>query len=290
MIEMSQWYTLLITYNGNTIFNGFFVVNISTGAIGGVYTPDNSNFNLLAPNGSWNNINNTYIGGVFGNLGLSYLPYFAPTMNTVYSFYGNSGSHGTLSQMNGIPNNIIVYYTINPMSSPPFVCFKEGSKILTDLGYRPIQELRKGDRIKTHLHGFIPIDMIGARDIYHPCSKERIKDQLYVCSHDKYPDIFEDLVITGCHSILIDEFKDGEREKSHEVNGDIFITDDKYRLPACVDERTRIYEKEGVYTIYHIALENSNYYENYGIYANGLLVETCSRRYLKELSNMTLLE
>ena len=29
---------------------------------------------------------------------------------------------------------------------------------------------------------------------------------------------------------------------------------------------------------------------NYGIYANGLLVETCSKRYLKELSNMNFIE
>ena len=28
----------------------------------------------------------------------------------------------------------------------------------------------------------------------------------------------------------------------------------------------------------------------YGIYANGLLVESCSQRYLKELSNMDLIE
>jgi hypothetical protein len=27
---------------------------------------------------------------------------------------------------------------------------------------------------------------------------------------------------------------------------------------------------------------------NYGVYANGLLVETCSKRYLKELSHMEL--
>jgi hypothetical protein len=39
-------------------------------------------------------------------------------------------------------------------------------------------------------------------------------------------------------------------------------------------------------TIWHIALENDDYYMNYGIYANGLLVESCSKRYLKELSKM----
>jgi len=41
--------------------------------------------------------------------------------------------------------------------------------------------------------------------------------------------------------------------------------------------------------IYHFALENENVYANYGVLANGLLVETCSIRYLKELSNMDLL-
>jgi hypothetical protein len=61
-------------------------------------------------------------------------------------------------------------------------------------------------------------------------------------------------------------------------------------LPACVDERAKPYEKAGSHTIYHIALEHDDYYMNYGIYANGLLVETCSKRYLKELSNMILIE
>lgn len=74
------------------------------------------------------------------------------------------------------------------------------------------------------------------------------------------------------------------------VLGNLYSTDNKYRLPACVDKRSTIYEIAGTYTIYHIALENNNYYSNYGIYANGLLVETCSKRYLKELSEMTLIE
>jgi hypothetical protein len=70
---------------------------------------------------------------------------------------------------------------------------------------------------------------------------------------------------------------------------EIYITDNKYRLPACVDERAIVYEKPGTYTIYHLALINNDYLMNYGIYANGLLVETCSKRYLKECSGMDLL-
>ena len=170
------------------------------------------------------------------------------------------------------------------------VCFKEDSQILTDNGYKHVQDLRKGDMIKTLLNGFVPINMIGFREVHHSASQERNKDQLFVCSKEQYPEIFEDLVITGGHSILVNEFKDNQKNKVVELYEQVYVTDGKYRLPAFVDERATIYEKEGLHKIYHIALDNDNYYMNYGIYANGLLVETCSKRYLKELSNMTLLE
>jgi hypothetical protein len=173
---------------------------------------------------------------------------------------------------------------------PPIPCFKEGSKILTDQGYKLIQDLRKGDFVKTLNHGFKPIDLIGKREIFHPALKERIKDQLYQCSQGDFEEVFEPLIITGCHSILVDDFiSEEQREKVIEVNGNTYVTDGKYRLPACADPRASIYEIPGNYTIYHLALENDDYYMNYGIYANGLLVETCSKRYLKELSNMELI-
>ena len=174
-----------------------------------------------------------------------------------------------------------------------FPCFKEDSLILTDKGYRRIQELRKGDLVKTLLNGFLKIDMIGKKEIVHKaCVEDRIKNQLYKCSHENFKEVFEPLVITGCHSILVDEFvSEEQKQKAIEINENrLCITDRKYRLPACVDERTTVYEIPGTYTIYHLALENPDYYMNYGIYANGLLVETCSRRYLKELSGMELIE
>jgi len=175
---------------------------------------------------------------------------------------------------------------------PPPPCFLYNSKILTNQGYRPIQDLRKGDLVKTLKHYYKPIDMIGKRDMNHPASQERIKNQLYKCSKDEYPELKEDLIITGCHSILVDSFKTDEQiKKAIEVNEDrLCVTDDKFRLPACVDDRASVYETQGEYTVYHLALENEDYFSNYGIYANGLLVETCSKRYLKELSGMDLIE
>jgi hypothetical protein len=150
--------------------------------------------------------------------------------------------------------------------------------------------LRKGDLIKTLLHGDVPIHAIGYRDMYNFNSNNDIRNKLFVCSKSYYCEVIEDLVVTGCHSILVEEFNEGEREKTFAILGDIYATDDKYRLPACVDCRAKPYNIEGKFTIYHIALEHDNYYMNYGIYANGLLVESCSKRYLIELSGMTLIE
>ena len=176
--------------------------------------------------------------------------------------------------------------------SSNYVCFKIDTKILTDKGYIPIQNLKKGDLVKTCLHEYVPIHAIGVKEIYHPNVSERINNQLYECTSKNCPELFENLIITGCHCILVDNFKDDIQKESVKnlYNGEIFVTDGKYRLPACIDERTNVYENEGTHTVYHLALENDNYSMNYGIYANGLLVESCSKRYLIEKSNMKLIE
>jgi hypothetical protein len=90
----------------------------------------------------------------------------------------------------------------------------------------------------------------------------------------------------------VKSFKDDEqKEKTANLqNGTIYVTDDHYRLPACLDEKALVYEPAGIYTIYHLALEHDNYYMNYGIFANGLLVESCTKNYLERLSGMTLIE
>jgi len=200
----------------------------------------------------------------------------------------NNNTGTAIIALTPVPNGTNVVYTFNNLDMLDlYVCFKEDSLILTDKGYLPIQNLRPGDLVKTLLHGFVPIFMIGKREIYHSVSTTREPNQLYVCSTN-YPEVFEPLVLTGCHSILIEEFSGEEEKEMMNILGRVCITENKYRLPVCVDKRADIYPIPGKYTIYHIALENEDYYMNYGIYANGLLVETCSKRYLKELSNMEL--
>ena len=224
---------------------------------------------------------------------------FVPIGGNTYTFTNVTiplySGYNSLMIIDASVNTIVDVVQINGF----YPCLKEGTKILTDKGYVPIEDLRKGDLVKTAINDYKAVYMIGKTEIYNHALPERETHQLYKCSPENYPEVFEDLILTGCHSILVDEFTSEEqRERTREVNGDLYVTrvnyghimGGKYRLPACADERAVVYEKEGPFTIYHIALENSNYYHNYGIYANGLLVETCSQRYLNELSHMDSVE
>lgn len=182
------------------------------------------------------------------------------------------------------------FYFLYPAGPAP--CFLEGSTILCLVNgieaYVPIEKMRPGTLVKTRLNGFKPVDMIGHSKIYNSGNALRSANRLYTLSKSAYPELTEDLVLTGYHSILVDTITDTHREQMIEHVNRIFVTDKKYRLLACVDERAQPYAVEGVFTIWHLALENDDYYMNYGIWANGLLVETTSKRYMKELSGMTL--
>jgi len=190
----------------------------------------------------------------------------------------------------GYTNSQLVFAGFNMA----LVCFNENSKILCLVDGKEkevfVQDLRKGFLVKTLLSGYIPVCMIGTSKIYNSRTNDRIVDKLYLCSQDKYPELNEDLIITGGHSILVDKFVGDQREQTMKMcDGRYFWTEDKLRLMACIDDRAIPYDKEGEYNIYHFALENEEYLYNYGVYANGLLVESCSKRYLTELSNMKLL-
>jgi hypothetical protein len=180
-------------------------------------------------------------------------------------------------------------YTLYP-GTP---CFLEGTQILCKVDgeekYVPVEKLQKGTLVKTSLDGFKKVEIIGKGEIKNPGTDERTENRLYKLSPSTYPELTTDLFITGCHSVL--EFPITEKQKEDTIKhlGKLFVTDKKYRLMACVDERAAPWNSEGTYTIYHFALENEDDRMNYGVYVNGgLLVETCAIHTLKNKSNMSL--
>ena len=171
-------------------------------------------------------------------------------------------------------------------------CFNEGSKILcfkdNKEEYIPIQNIKKGDLVKTYKHGFQRVEIIGKKKMFNLNSYKK-EDRMYRLSKENYPELIEDLYITGYHSILVNNLTDEQIEKTREIMNMLFKTDDKYRLIASLDPKTEEITEEREYNIYHFALEHEDIFMNYGVYANGLLVESNSIRNMKEYSGMEIL-
>lgn len=168
---------------------------------------------------------------------------------------------------------------------PTAPCFLEGTKILCLINgkeeYVSVENLEKGVLVKTSLDGYKKVEIISHGIIENTDTNERIENRLYKLSKEKYPELTDDLFITGCHSILVTKLSEIEREKTKKILGNIFVTDKKYRLMACVDERSEPWQSKGSFNIWHFALENQKN-TNYGVYANGkLLVETSFIDFLK---------
>jgi hypothetical protein len=269
----------VVVFNSSTNESAGFTNTLSTASIAGknfYVLMENTNDTVTIPTVS-SSITVTKTGDTTFSInnGLS--------LTTVNS--GESYTH------NGLTINLgsVYGYLVDPST----ICFKEGTKIAcldensnpTEI---PVEELKAGMFVKTYKHGYIPVHTIGTKKLYNPENDAREKDRLYECTPEQYPDLTENLYITGCHSILVDQLTEQQSTDTLREAQDIFITDDKYRLMAFLDERAQPWINEGTYSIYHIYLDHPDDLMNYGIYANGLLVESCSKRSMEEKSYMTL--
>jgi alpha-tubulin suppressor-like RCC1 family protein len=211
-------------------------------------------------------------------------------------------SYGNLLLMDS--QKIFTTYTpILQEISNNIICFGENTKVLClNANYFeefiPIEKIRPGTLVKTYKNGYKPVNYIGFSTIDNPETHERIKDRLYVCSKLNYPELDEDLILTGCHSLLVDYISVKQQQQIIEEFGKIYMTEDKLRLMAFIDDNTVPYLAKGEQRIWHFSLSHDNPFMNYGVYVNGninssrnkgLLVETTSKRFMIE-SKMTLLD
>jgi hypothetical protein len=207
------------------------------------------------------------------------------------------------SNSTGLSDQNIIYdngMSLNPSSGsgdayyflyPVITCLLEGTKVLTLKNnketYLEIEKLEKGDLVKTNISGWKRIEVIGYGDIYNYNDNKRIENRLYECTCENYPELTENLYLTGCHSLLIDKLTDHNNIIAK--MGRIFITEQKYRLPVYLDNKAKPWTKNGIFKIWHLALENNDKKMNYGIFVNGgLLVESCSIYSITTRSNLSL--
>jgi hypothetical protein len=177
---------------------------------------------------------------------------------------------------------IDVEYTITPQLQ----CFNDNTKILclnNNLKevYLPIKDLKKGSMVKTFKHGYRRIDCIGKGTFQnHP---DKWDNCMYVLP--KNVNMTDDLILTGGHSILVDNLTEYETEeqKKYWPNQEAPKIDNKFLLLAAVSNKFTKVQNENQFTFYHFCLENDgNNKRRFGVWANGVLVETPSKlEYMK---------
>jgi hypothetical protein len=171
------------------------------------------------------------------------------------------------------------------------ICFNKGTKILcyknSKEQYIPVEQLKPGDLVKTYLHGYKPIYMI-KKGVFTLGTK----GTMGMYKMKKSGSMIDDLEMTGLHAQLIDKNdknykKDQEKqesemgyynEQSEKYDSKKVYIDDKYRLLA---NHSSDFEKmcSDKYEIYTFSLDKKL---QYGIWANGVLVETTSQKTLNK--------
>ena len=113
-------------------------------------------------------------------------------------------------------------------------------------------------------------------------------NQLYTYSCKTNPNLIEDLHLTGGHSLLLNQLTNDESNNMKQIpwTDDEFVVEDKYKLLACFSSKLCIATEQNV-EIYHFTLEPPNYAKPsyvYGIYANGILAESCSQGAMEQIT------
>ena len=165
-------------------------------------------------------------------------------------------------------------------------CFNKGTKILClnkmmEEEYIPIEDLKKGDLVKSYLHGYRKIDSIGSNKMIN--NPEHFNLSMYKMAKTDENGLIEDLIVTGGHSILVDELGEIYAENEIRFKGTIPKIDDKFFLLCSLSKDFTQLTDTDEYTYYHLVLENNgNNDERFGIWANGVLSETISKKQFNE--------
>jgi hypothetical protein len=237
---------------------------------------------------------------------LSNLGFQSDTYHLELSSLSNffNGSTSTNSQMNPInitidninlqynDENYILYAVLNNDSEDFFeiinyeveiqtLCFLEGTKILNFSNeYISIERIEPCTLIKTYgSQPFLPVKCVYKTRINYKKKNNKL-NKLFKYDNKKFG-LTDDLIVSGGHSILVDDLNDNEKKLTKQFWNKLEKIENKYKLLACIDSRNSEFEEEGIYNMYQIVLYSHDKDKQFAIYANGMLSETMSINFYK---------
>jgi hypothetical protein len=248
--------------NGLTSPQGLVIHNTGTTSYG--YVVNNNNSIAQFDMSTGNLIKSTWAAGLTnGPVGLV-------SMGT-YIYLANS-SNASISKLYVAPDGS---------------CYNEGTKILClnkelEEQYIPIENLRKGDLVKTYKHGFKKINLIGKNLMLNDPTS--FGNCMYKMEKTLDNGLFEDLFITGWHSLLVDDLGEHKLENDAKFAKETPKIEDKHLLLAGVSNDFTKVETTEEFTYYHFVLESDDVEQQFGVWANGILSESTSEKNFLEHS------
>lgn len=170
------------------------------------------------------------------------------------------------------PIGAIVTFDIEPacyIQDTEILCFDETTGYEF---YKKVQDLKKGDFVKTKYHGYKPVIQTVSQTI--PTYKNKITSQIWKMSKSKNPRLTKDLYLTGGHSIIVDELSPSEMEKQGAYFSVPEEIDNKLLLMAGFSDSFEKVKKTKKYRSYHFLLEPSGDNLRYIVWANGIESES----------------
>jgi hypothetical protein len=154
-----------------------------------------------------------------------------------------------------------------------FPCFNKGTKLLclqnNEEVFVSIEDMEVGMLVKTYGSGYVPVKYIQTKELLNDVEKPL---------NSMWKMKGTDFIVTGGHSILVDELTEEQMNKQLARGFEHTMQDKKLLLACYSDDFEQIKEKE-LFQIYHLVLENGHY----GVYSeNNILTETCEQNFFEK--------
>lgn len=168
-----------------------------------------------------------------------------------------------------IQNSPYIINTVCFLGNTEIVCLMDDVEVKI-----PIDKIKIGTKVKTYNNDYVSVRNIFHKKFYNDINNPIKKNKLYKLQSQEpnCPPLF----LTGGHSILVDDLTEYETSETLKVWNTCEKICDKYKLLTYINKNANAHYKNAVYSIYNIVLEHTDQDYQYGIYANGFLIETLS--------------
>ena len=140
------------------------------------------------------------------------------------------------------------------------------------MNFIKVQDLEKGDFVKTKYHGCKSVIQMVSQTI--PTYKNNLSLQIWKMCKSKNPKLTKDLYLPGGHAIIVDELSPSEMEKQGAYFSVPEEIDNKLLLMVGFSDSFEKVKNTKKYRSYHFLLEPSENNLRYIVWANGIESES----------------